>query len=107
VLGIIGLAVAFLTDTAPSGTHNLGLLQQQMMGLHFGLSMLLIGAVLAGASAIVDQLSRGAGETAPAVQRHDDSFSTLSEEAHRKRILWTVGVFTIVALVIVGLVSGS
>ena len=33
LFGVLGLLVAFITNTAPEGTHNLGLLQHQMIAL--------------------------------------------------------------------------
>ncbi|WP_191559173.1 hypothetical protein [Brevundimonas aurantiaca] len=45
-LGVICLAVATGFDTAPSGTHNIGLMQEQMLWSNFGSMMLLIGSVL-------------------------------------------------------------
>lgn len=46
VLGTICLTVATGFDTAPSGTHNIGLMQEQMLWSNFGNIMLLIGSVL-------------------------------------------------------------
>jgi hypothetical protein len=46
VLGIICMVVAIGFDTAPSGTHNIGLMQEQMLWSNFGSLMLLIGSIL-------------------------------------------------------------
>lgn len=45
-LGVICLTVATGFDTAPSGTHNIGLMQEQTLWSNFGNMMLLIGSVL-------------------------------------------------------------
>ena len=45
IVGIILVLVALGTNTAPGGTHNLGLLQQQMMTLHCGLALLIVSAI--------------------------------------------------------------
>ena len=44
-LGVLVTLAAFMQDTAPEGTHNLGLLQSQMMWLQTGLALALGGGV--------------------------------------------------------------
>ena len=49
ILSTVGgliLLLSFATDTAPEGTHNLGLMQGQMMTLSLGSLLLLVGAVI-------------------------------------------------------------
>lgn len=49
ILSAVGgliLVISFGTDTAPEGTHNIGLMQGQMMTFSFGALLLLIGAVV-------------------------------------------------------------
>lgn len=46
VLGVICLTVATGFDTAPSGTHNIGLMQEQMLWSNFASVSLVIAAVL-------------------------------------------------------------
>jgi len=45
-IGGLILVISFGTDTAPEGTHNIGLMQEQMMLFSFGALLLLIGAVV-------------------------------------------------------------
>ena len=45
-VGGVFLLVSFVYDTAPDGTHNIGLMQGQMMTFSFGALLLLIGAVV-------------------------------------------------------------
>lgn len=45
-LGVLVSAFAYIFyDTAPEGTHNIGLLQNQLMLFHFGLALSLAGAI--------------------------------------------------------------
>jgi hypothetical protein len=46
IAGLLALLVSFGIDTAPEGTHNIGLLQKQMMVFQLGAVLALIGAVL-------------------------------------------------------------
>lgn len=45
-IGGVILLVSFVYDSAPEGTYNIGLLQEQMMIFSFGALLLLIGAVV-------------------------------------------------------------
>lgn len=45
VVGIAAILGAMGVDTAPEGTHNIGLLQKQTMLLHTGLAFLVISAI--------------------------------------------------------------
>lgn len=45
-LGILALALSAGFDTAPEGTHNIGLMQVQMLWAQFASTMLVVGAVL-------------------------------------------------------------
>lgn len=63
--GVLVVIVAFFQDTAPEGTHNLGLLQTQMMLLHTGLALALGGAVVAAIGAAVGRMEQ-AGLLPPA-----------------------------------------
>lgn len=58
---------AFVINTAPGGTHNLGLLQNQMMLLHVGLALMIIGAILSLKNSGVGQ------GTAPVVDSHSET----------------------------------
>lgn len=70
VVGLLCAAASFLMPTAVnssygvsmfSGTLNLGLLQNQMMVLHVGLTGFLAGAVLMGAGEIAERLGHWPG----------------------------------------------
>jgi hypothetical protein len=45
-LGVAGAAFSFGIDTAPAGTHNLGLLQSQLMVLHASLVLSILGGII-------------------------------------------------------------
>lgn len=45
LVGVLAVLAAFGFDTAPTGTHNLGRLQEQMMILHTGLALLIVSAI--------------------------------------------------------------
>jgi hypothetical protein len=69
-LGLLGFGslmtvVAFWQDTAPEGTHNLGLLQTQMMLLYIGLIIGLGGSIVASIGAVVQRMEE-AGLLPPA-----------------------------------------
>ena len=64
-LGIIVALFAFGQDTAPEGTHNLGLLQSQMMLLHAGLAIALGGGIAASIGGAIGRMEQ-AGLLPPA-----------------------------------------
>ena len=45
-LGALAIIISVFFDTAPEGTHNIGLLQTQMMIFQFGALCVLSGTVL-------------------------------------------------------------
>lgn len=45
-IGLLALARATAFDTAPEGTHNIGLMQVQMLWAQFASTSLVIGALL-------------------------------------------------------------
>lgn len=45
-VGLLALARAVVFDTAPTGTHNIGLMQAQMLWAQFASTMLVVGAIL-------------------------------------------------------------
>jgi hypothetical protein len=45
-LGLVGLVRTIVFDTAPEGTHNIGLMQVQMLWAQFSSTMLIAAAVL-------------------------------------------------------------
>jgi hypothetical protein len=53
-LGLLALARAVTFDTAPEDTHNIGLMQVQMLWAQFASTMLLVGAVLFVGDRIVE-----------------------------------------------------
>lgn len=63
IIGIIFIVLAVVADTTAdfSTTLNIGLLQGQMMKLHFGIGMLIVSAILGAGDAIVEAVSRGTG----------------------------------------------
>ena len=58
LFGVIAVVIAFSFDTAPSGTHNLGLLQQQMMILQCGIGLIIVSAVLSLKGDVGSSISR-------------------------------------------------
>ena len=62
-IGILSLFFAAMFDTAPTGTHNIGLMQVQMMWLGFSSVCLIISAVLFVGSQIAAAVSGGSEET--------------------------------------------
>lgn len=59
VVTAIGIMIVFFSfgmDTAPEGTHNLGLLQSQMMTLHLGGIAALTGAILSSVGITLSRL---------------------------------------------------
>lgn len=91
LIGLITVIAAFGTDTAPAGTHNLGLLQQQMMTLHCGLAMLIISAILylrpVAAKPIIERSTND-----------DEGFLDPNIERDNKR--WIFGIIAVIAGVI-------
>ena len=45
-VGLLALARAVMFDTAPEGTHNIGLMQVQMLWAQFASTMFVVGALL-------------------------------------------------------------
>lgn len=45
-VGLLSLARAVMFDTAPEGTHNIGLMQVQTLWAQFASTMLVVGAIL-------------------------------------------------------------
>lgn len=45
VIGLLSLLRTAFFDTAPEGTHNIGLMQVQMLWSNFGTLMLVVGAI--------------------------------------------------------------
>ena len=64
-VGGVILLIAFLYDTAPDYTHNIGLLQKQMMIFGLGGLALLAGILLFAVGEVVDRLEK-AGFLPPA-----------------------------------------
>lgn len=65
VVGILSLFFAAVFDTAPNDTHNIGLMQEQMMWLGFSSVCLIISAILYVGSQIATAgsgRSEGAGK---------------------------------------------
>lgn len=60
-LGFLLVGSGWLYDTAPEGTHNLGLLQTQMMLIHVGLGVMIGGFLLAVVSVALERLQQGDG----------------------------------------------
>lgn len=99
VIGLIIIFTAFKFDTAPEGTHNLGLLQQQMMVLQCGIGLVVVGAILS--------LRNGIGlpvpnQTGQAVTDPDPEYTTEAEEKMmaRTRNAWiAVGAVAVIGFV--------
>jgi hypothetical protein len=65
VVGLLMLLGSFGMDTAPDGTHNIGLLQQQLMVFQLGGVLAILGAVLAAVGAAIHRMEQ-AGILPPA-----------------------------------------
>ena len=57
-VGLCSLLIATFFDTAPEGTHNLGLLQTQMLWAQFAAVALIVAAVLFVGNHIGEKLDR-------------------------------------------------
>lgn len=71
------MAVALLFETTVSSydgsrTHNLGLLQMQMVILHSALGVLVSGAVFSSVGRLIERLESGGAITPPPVQKLRD-----------------------------------
>lgn len=64
-IGIVILIISFGMDTAPEGTHNIGLLQQQLMIFQLGGILTLTGAMLSLIGTVIERLE-DAGVVPPA-----------------------------------------
>ncbi|WP_394652430.1 hypothetical protein [uncultured Sphingomonas sp.] len=64
-LGSLIVLAAYGTDTAPEGTHNIGLMQGQMMLFQAGAVLVIVGALCAIASITLGRLE-AAGILPPA-----------------------------------------
>ncbi len=53
-VGLLALARAVGFDTAPEGTHNIGLMQVQMLWAQFASTMFVVGAVLFAGNHVVE-----------------------------------------------------
>lgn len=59
VLGAIGALIVFASfgmDTAPEGTHNIGLMQSQLMTLQLGGLAVLVGVLLAVVGTVLSRM---------------------------------------------------
>lgn len=68
IVGVIGLLMllgSFGMNTAPEGTHNIGLLQQQLMIFQLGSVLAIVGAILAAVGTALHRLEQ-AGILPPA-----------------------------------------
>lgn len=77
-LGLVVLVLSFGSDTAPEGTYNIGLLQQQMMMFSLGGLLVLAGAVVGSIGYALGRME-AAGLLPPAGV--SASKSALTEEA--------------------------
>ena len=121
VRGVIGALISFVafllkTSVASYGgdVNNLGLLQQQMMVLHVGLSVAIVGAILFAAGAIVEALhpppTEHRAQDAPASSSTPTvpagSYQELTpEEIEQNKNAATIGYIIIGALIVVFLVA--
>lgn len=55
-IGALVTFVSFTTDTAPEGTHNIGLMQGQMMLFQSGALLITVGALFAVTSIVLARL---------------------------------------------------
>ncbi|HEX8580652.1 MAG TPA: hypothetical protein VF655_13795 [Allosphingosinicella sp.] len=64
-LGLLLLLIAFGTDTAPEGTHNIGLMQSQMMVFTLGCLLTLAGVIIGTVAHVLSRME-AAGLLPPA-----------------------------------------
>lgn len=64
-LGLVTLLGSCVTNTAPEGTHNIGLLQEQMMTFSLGGLLVLIGAIVSSVGYVLERME-AAGVLPPA-----------------------------------------
>ncbi|OYU00693.1 MAG: hypothetical protein CFE36_14550 [Sphingomonadaceae bacterium PASS1] len=62
-LGTLILILSFGMDTAPEGTHNIGLMQYQLMVFHTGSLLALSGVILLAASLVLDRIKANTAAT--------------------------------------------
>ena len=62
-VGMLALGIATTFDTAPDGTHNIGLMQAQMLWAHFSSTALLVGALMFVANHLAEAMARTLRET--------------------------------------------
>lgn len=60
-VGLFALIVSVGFDTAPEGTHNIGLMQVQMLWAQFASTMLVVGTVLFVGDRVVKAQTGGRG----------------------------------------------
>jgi hypothetical protein len=96
IIGIITAFAAFGTNTAPEGTHNLGLLQQQLMTLHTGLALVIVAAILSLKGAT------HATSTLPTSEVSPDLIDSARDRELMQRKIW-IAVLVIGVLAFIGL----
>lgn len=64
VVGAASILYASVYDTAPEGTHNIGLMQTQMLFFAFGSLLFLVGAILYAVERAVKELKLASRLTA-------------------------------------------
>lgn len=77
-VGSLVLLVAYGHDTAPQGTYNIGLLQEQMMMFSFGALLLLIGAFVGAVGHAISRMENAGLLPPPGMRR-----STVSSSGKR------------------------
>jgi len=94
IIGLLCAAASFLMPTAVNsssgismfgGTLNLGLLQNQMMVLHVGLTGFLAGAILMGTGEIAERLEHSTGRE-PVAEAPPPAASVEAQEAASSQI---------------------
>jgi hypothetical protein len=115
-LGLLVILAAFNMDTTTyssgtyiggsyvggGSTHNLGLLQKQMMVLHTGLAAFIAGAVLLGAGAVPSGVSDGRLAT----RRADDLRAGETDEDYEDRIEGELKARRLAGFILIGAVLG-
>lgn len=118
-LGVLLVIVAFTSDTTVySGsilsvsdrTHNLGLLQRQMMILHTGLASFIAGAILFGCASVgTGQDSLHAEMISISPEANDAQAADLAEENRKAdsltMIITGIGIFVAIVVVLVSEMS--
>jgi hypothetical protein len=82
LLGSVVIMLSFGYDTAPEGTHNIGLLQDQMMFFQFGTLLCLLGMLLFALGELLGRLE-GSGIISARNRELEDGSASSAEQTQQ------------------------